>query len=124
MLVRTAILVASVFAASHSLAADPAISACQHSEIQAGKTIRFDKCATIAHEQGRAVPQIVLPASGLEAVANEEVGAPSHVRALGEIAVYASVQNRDAVAIEFEPDAKIWRHARGDRRSHSVDEAA
>jgi hypothetical protein len=104
MLVRPAVLAASIFLAGNVLAAESAsFAGCEYSVIQAGsKAVRFDSCATIARgEPGRA-PQVMLAplAFGQQLSEVEDGrGADPHARELANIAVSASIGNRDAVEI-------------------------
>ena len=102
MLVRAAVLTASIFIASAVQAADANQSArCEYSETHAGQTLRFDRCATIARGQTAREPQYLYAPTSVDHMADVDGGrGPNpHARDLRNIAVAASVGDRDAVEI-------------------------
>jgi hypothetical protein len=102
MLVRAAVLTASIFIASAVQAADANLSArCEYNETHAGQTLRFDRCATIARGQSVREPQHLYAPISVDPMGdvNGGRGPNPHGRDLINIAVSASVGDRDAVEI-------------------------
>jgi Carboxymuconolactone decarboxylase family len=102
MLVRAAVLTASVFIAGAVLAADANQSArCEYNETHAGQTVRFDRCATIARGQTAREPQYLYAPISVDHMGDfgGARGPDPHARDLTNIAVSASLGDRDAMEI-------------------------
>lgn len=103
MLVRAAVITASMFMAGAAFAAESTQgTSCGYSETQAGRVIHFDRCATIARGQSERGSHIVLAPLGFGQQfrdAEDGRGPDSHAKDLMQVAVSASIGNRDAVEI-------------------------
>lgn len=101
MLVRAAVLTASIFIAGAVQAADANQSSpCEYKESHAGQTLRFDRCATIARGQSAREPQHLYAPISVDPMGDVDGRGPNpHARDLTNIAVSASIGDRDAVEI-------------------------
>jgi hypothetical protein len=102
MLVRAAVLAASIFMAGNALAADYTDHAgAEHRQPQGAEPVRFDRFATIARGQPARPAQLVLAPLSFSNFGDVEGGRGPNMNArdLTNIAVAMSIGNRDAVEI-------------------------